>query len=222
LVDCARAYCTEGEIVNALRQVFGEYISVYDFRQSIQDGATVPLYYENRIPELQLTNANLNEEMEDLLDAISRHEQGWVEYLSDFYFGNDKVEGAEGLKPQLDAKIQEIVTRDALDEFFHRKYEEDEESGDFTKVASAEDIMADQEAHREAHMHMPSPSYWPMVIAFGLPVVAIGLIFSHVISVLGALLILIGAYGWVQEPSVAESDDYDPPSDSTKELATVE
>jgi methylmalonyl-CoA mutase N-terminal domain/subunit len=25
LVDCARAYCTEGEIVGALRQVFGEY-----------------------------------------------------------------------------------------------------------------------------------------------------------------------------------------------------
>jgi cytochrome c oxidase subunit 1 len=71
--------------------------------------------------------------------------------------------------------------------------------------------MADQEAHREAHMHMPSPSYWPMVIAFGLPVVAIGLIFSHVISVVGALLIVMGAYGWVQEPSVAESDDYDPP-----------
>jgi methylmalonyl-CoA mutase N-terminal domain/subunit len=25
LIDCARAYCTEGEIVNALREVFGEY-----------------------------------------------------------------------------------------------------------------------------------------------------------------------------------------------------
>jgi methylmalonyl-CoA mutase N-terminal domain/subunit len=25
MVDCARAYCTEGEIVNALREVFGEY-----------------------------------------------------------------------------------------------------------------------------------------------------------------------------------------------------
>jgi type I restriction enzyme R subunit len=50
------------------REVFGDYVSVYDFRQSIQDGATVPLYYENRIPELQLTNADLNEDMEDLLD----------------------------------------------------------------------------------------------------------------------------------------------------------
>ena len=51
------------------RQVFGDYISIYNFRESVEDGATVPLYYENRIPELQLTNENLNEEMEALLEA---------------------------------------------------------------------------------------------------------------------------------------------------------
>ena len=34
------------------RQVFGDYVSIYNFRDSIADGATVPLYYENRIPEL--------------------------------------------------------------------------------------------------------------------------------------------------------------------------
>jgi type I restriction enzyme R subunit len=31
------------------KEVFGDYISVYDFKQSIDDNATVPLYYENRI-----------------------------------------------------------------------------------------------------------------------------------------------------------------------------
>ena len=50
------------------RSVFGEYVSVYDFQQSVTDGATVPLYYENRIPELQLTNADLNDDMAELLD----------------------------------------------------------------------------------------------------------------------------------------------------------
>jgi type I restriction enzyme R subunit len=50
------------------REVFGDYISIYDFRQSMEDGATVPLYYENRTPELQLTNENLNEDMERLLE----------------------------------------------------------------------------------------------------------------------------------------------------------
>jgi len=51
------------------RQVFGDYISVYDFQQSVADGSTVPLYYENRIPELQLVNEDLNEDMERLLEA---------------------------------------------------------------------------------------------------------------------------------------------------------
>ncbi len=41
------------------KEVFGDYVSIYNFKQSIDDGNTVPLYYENRIPELQLTNDNL-------------------------------------------------------------------------------------------------------------------------------------------------------------------
>jgi type I restriction enzyme, R subunit len=56
------------------REVFGDYVSVYNFAQSIEDGATVPLYYENRIPELQLTNENLNEDMEQLLEAAELDE----------------------------------------------------------------------------------------------------------------------------------------------------
>ena len=50
------------------RRVFGDYVSIYNFKQSVEDGATVPLYYENRIPELQLTNKELNGDMERLLE----------------------------------------------------------------------------------------------------------------------------------------------------------
>jgi type I restriction enzyme, R subunit len=50
------------------KEVFGDYVSVYDFRQSVADQATVPLFYENRIPELQLVNTQLNEDMEKLLE----------------------------------------------------------------------------------------------------------------------------------------------------------
>ncbi|MBZ5562260.1 MAG: type I restriction endonuclease subunit R [Acidobacteriia bacterium] len=50
------------------KRVFGDYVSIYNFKQSADDGATVPLYYENRIPELQLTNEDLNEDMERLLE----------------------------------------------------------------------------------------------------------------------------------------------------------
>lgn len=50
------------------REVFGDYISIYNFAQSISDGATVPLYYENRIPELQLTNEALGDDLQELLE----------------------------------------------------------------------------------------------------------------------------------------------------------
>jgi len=42
-------------------------VSVYDFNQSIVDGATVPLYYENRVPTLQLLNEDFNEDLERAL-----------------------------------------------------------------------------------------------------------------------------------------------------------
>jgi type I restriction enzyme R subunit len=56
------------------KEVFGDYISVYDFGQSIADGATVPLYYENRIPEMQLINENLNEDLAELLEEAELNE----------------------------------------------------------------------------------------------------------------------------------------------------
>lgn len=57
------------------RQVFGDYVSIYNFKQSVDDGATVPLYYENRIPEVILTNQNLNEDIEKLLEEAELDEE---------------------------------------------------------------------------------------------------------------------------------------------------
>jgi type I restriction enzyme R subunit len=51
------------------REVFGDYVSIYDFKQSIEDGATVPLYYENRTPELKINNPNFDDEMQKIIDA---------------------------------------------------------------------------------------------------------------------------------------------------------
>ena len=56
------------------RDVFGDYVSVYNFKESIDDGATVPLYYENRIPELQLTNENLNDDIYSVVEAADLDE----------------------------------------------------------------------------------------------------------------------------------------------------
>jgi type I restriction enzyme R subunit len=57
------------------KQVFGDYISIYNFKQSIDDGNTVPLYYENRIPELQLINENLAEEIAEIVDSAELSEE---------------------------------------------------------------------------------------------------------------------------------------------------
>jgi type I restriction enzyme, R subunit len=56
------------------KEVFGDYISVYNFKQSIDDGNTVPLYYENRIPELQLTNENLANDIAAIIDEAALDE----------------------------------------------------------------------------------------------------------------------------------------------------
>jgi len=58
----------------ATRREFGDYISIYNFRQSIEDGATVPLFYENRIPKLELTNSELNEEIADAIESADLDE----------------------------------------------------------------------------------------------------------------------------------------------------
>jgi len=57
------------------REVFGEYVSTYNFRDSIEDGATVPLFYENRIPELQIVNESFDEELSDILEQAELDEQ---------------------------------------------------------------------------------------------------------------------------------------------------
>jgi type I restriction enzyme, R subunit len=56
------------------REVFGDYVSRYDFGASIRDGATVPLFYENRIPELQLANETFSEDLTAILEEAELDE----------------------------------------------------------------------------------------------------------------------------------------------------
>ena len=47
---------------------FGDYVSEYNFQQSVEDGATVPLFYEKRVPEVLIQNDQLNEEFVAILE----------------------------------------------------------------------------------------------------------------------------------------------------------
>jgi cytochrome c oxidase subunit 1 len=83
-----------------------------------------------------------------------------------------------------------------LDEFWHRKYGFDEDHK-VVRLASAEDVAHKGDA---TNVHLPSPSYWPLVIALGLPLIGYGLIFNLWICVPGAILTLAGIFGFVLEP----------------------
>ena len=58
------------------REVFGDYVSIYDFQQSVEDGATVPLFYENRTPELHLDNPDLNDDIYALIEEAELSDAG--------------------------------------------------------------------------------------------------------------------------------------------------
>ena len=60
------------------RSVFGEYVSIYDIQQAVDDGATVPIYYESRLAKVRLNQQKLpdiDEEVEDILDSETLDEQ---------------------------------------------------------------------------------------------------------------------------------------------------
>ena len=115
--------------------------------------------------------------------------------------------------PPKEHNFDQVPTVHHLDEFFHRKYEDRgiEDHHDYQQIATAEEIMADQEANADKHIHMPSPSYWPMVLAFSLPVMGYGVIFNKFMIPVGAALTLLSMFAWSMEPHTASEADYDPP-----------
>ncbi len=56
-------------------QWFGNYVSIYDFKQSVDDGATVPLYYSRRVPEVGLTNNFLDDDVVQIIEENSLNEK---------------------------------------------------------------------------------------------------------------------------------------------------
>jgi cytochrome c oxidase subunit 1 len=123
--------------------------------------------------------------------------------------------------PPKEHNFDRIPTVHHLDEFFHRKYVEDESTHTMKAIATGEEIVRNEEANAESHIHLPSPSYWPLVLAIGVGVLGLGVLYGVPIMVLGAAIVLLSSFGWVMEPSVAEDSDYDPPAGGpSKELAS--
>ncbi len=93
------------------KEVFGDYVSKYDFKQSIEDKATVPLFYENRIPELQITNKNFNDEMAQIIEESELDEEQMKKVERKF---------ASNYKLITDNDRLEKISEDIVDHFFNR------------------------------------------------------------------------------------------------------
>ncbi len=96
---------------------------------------------------------------------------------------------------------------ESRDDFWHRKYDEDEQSRPVRRPD------ADQLLERLEHVgrnparpiHLPNPSYFPILAAAGIPIIAAGVIYHTSgwgipLIALGALLTLASLLGWAMEP----------------------
>ena len=51
------------------REVFGKYVSIYDFQRAVADGATLPLFYENRGEKLEIVDEEINRRINERIEA---------------------------------------------------------------------------------------------------------------------------------------------------------
>src|SRR5436190_2288595 len=112
------------------------------------------------------------------------------------------------------SNFAEIPQVEARDDFWHHKYTEDE-TGHAVRLPSGAAVAVEErpaggdgggehggEEHGDGHgIHMPSPSYFPFVVALGLPILGYAAVFQAVWLVpIGALVVLFGIYAWGIEP----------------------
>ena len=77
------------------RAVFGDYISIYDIRQAVIDGATVPIYYESRLARLMLDEAERPELDREFEEATEGEEIEQVEKLKSRWAQLEALVGAD-------------------------------------------------------------------------------------------------------------------------------
>jgi len=123
--------------------------------------------------------------------------------------------------------FKEIPTVHSVDDFWHRKYTEDDQGRLVRRASSAEAGAEAQVETVEADdghgIHMPSPSYYPLVASIGLPIIAYGMVYgrdsgqNYLVAVLGAVVLFAGLYGWALEPST-EPEHHEEPVEAEVEV----
>ncbi|RJR26669.1 type I restriction endonuclease subunit R [candidate division WWE3 bacterium] len=94
------------------RAVFGDYISIYDIQQAVQDGATVPIYYESRMAKLDLKE----EEIPNLDPGFEEVTEGEEETVREKLKSKwAQLEAIVGTEKRLD-----LIAKDLIDHFERR------------------------------------------------------------------------------------------------------
>jgi cytochrome c oxidase subunit I len=128
--------------------------------------------------------------------------------------------------PTPEHNFDEVPTVTHLDEFWHRKYQEGED-GKVRRVATGEELA---QAGDGTGVHLPSPSYWPLVVCLSFPLIAYGLLYTLWLTLIGVVVLLTGIYGWAIEPpddvdnvhDDHHDDDAGPAAHADDEAATEE
>jgi len=105
--------------------------------------------------------------------------------------------------PPPEHNFDEIPVVHALDEAWHRKYAETEGGLVVPVPAGGSGTGSEVDTgHGGGHtIHLPSPSYFPLVASLGLFAFGFGLIFSWWLAGGGLVVMLAGLFGWALEPS---------------------
>jgi len=83
------------------------------------------------------------------------------------------------------------------DEFWYRKYGETDDHR-VVRIAAAEDVA---QTGARTDVHLPAPSYWPILLCAALPIIGYGLIFNLGLAFAGGFLVLLSIYGIALEPA---------------------
>jgi type I restriction enzyme, R subunit len=94
------------------RAVFGDYISIYDIQRAVEDGATVPIYYEGRLAKLELSEAERPKIDRDFEEVTEGEEVERKEGLKSKWAQLAAVVGSE--------KRLKLVAADLVDHFEKR------------------------------------------------------------------------------------------------------
>ena len=103
--------------------------------------------------------------------------------------------------PPPEHNFDEIPVVQDRDDFWRRKY---------LRPKEAQPVIAGGADDHDEHIHLPSPSYFPLFASFGLPVAGFGVVyfndwsFAPVVIAGGMLWTLMSLVGWVLEPGTAE------------------